>query len=229
MEKNTLYEILEVSENASPEIIEKAYKTLAKKYHPDLQSEAGKQRAEGMMKKINEAYEILGNEEKRKEYDAKLKEERYQIEQEKLQKNQNYNQNYNQNANQYNQKESNNTIHDYGNAYQNMKQAFKQQKEELKNREKMQEKINQQYQNAYEDYLRSLGYKVKHKWTKENYRDFFITIVIIVIIFAILWAIPPVRNYMIDFYEHNPILKAIVDVFMGIIRGIWKFIVDIFN
>lgn len=228
MNKN-YYDILQINQNASPEIIEKAYKTLAKKYHPDLQNEVEKQKAEGMMKKINEAYEILGNEEKRKEYDAKLKEERYQIEQEKLQKNQNYNQNYNQNANQYNQKESNNTIHDYGNAYQNMKQAFKQQKEELKNREKMQEKINQQYQNAYEDYLRSLGYKVKHKWTKENYRDFFITIAIIIILFAILWAIPPVRNYMIDFYEQNPILKAIVDVFIGIIRGIWKFIVDIFN
>ena len=37
MAKNTLYEILEVSENASPEVIEKAYKILVKKYHPDLQ------------------------------------------------------------------------------------------------------------------------------------------------------------------------------------------------
>ena len=42
MEKNTLYEILEVSENASTEIIEKAYKVLAKKYHPDLQDESQK-------------------------------------------------------------------------------------------------------------------------------------------------------------------------------------------
>ena len=36
MEKN-YYNILEVNKNASPEIIEKAYKTLVKKYHPDLQ------------------------------------------------------------------------------------------------------------------------------------------------------------------------------------------------
>ena len=36
MEEN-YYDILEVSKNASPEIIEKAYKTLVKKYHPDLQ------------------------------------------------------------------------------------------------------------------------------------------------------------------------------------------------
>ena len=37
MKNTTLYELLEVSENASEEIIEKAYKVLAKKYHPDLQ------------------------------------------------------------------------------------------------------------------------------------------------------------------------------------------------
>lgn len=47
-----LYEILEVSETASKEIIEKAYKTLAKKYHPDLQETADKEKAEEMMKKI---------------------------------------------------------------------------------------------------------------------------------------------------------------------------------
>ena len=55
MKKATLYEILQVSENASQEIIEKAYKVLAKKYHPDLQQEKDKKSAEDMMKKINEA------------------------------------------------------------------------------------------------------------------------------------------------------------------------------
>ena len=41
------YEILQVNENASQEIIEKAYKVLAKKYHPDLQND--------MKKKMNMA------------------------------------------------------------------------------------------------------------------------------------------------------------------------------
>ena len=68
----TLYEILEVSENASKEVIEKAYRVLAKKYHPDLQPEEQKQKAEETIKKINEAYAILSNEEKRKEYDETL-------------------------------------------------------------------------------------------------------------------------------------------------------------
>ena len=50
MKDKTLYEVLEVSENASAEIIEKAYKVLAKKYHPDLQSPGDKQNAENKMK-----------------------------------------------------------------------------------------------------------------------------------------------------------------------------------
>ncbi len=45
MEQN-YYEILEVNKNASPEIIEKAYKTLVKKYHPDLQQDENKNKYE---------------------------------------------------------------------------------------------------------------------------------------------------------------------------------------
>ena len=69
------YEILEVDKNASEEVIEKAYKTLAKKYHPDLQTAENKEYAEKRMKEINEAYYILSDEQKRKAYDEKLEAE----------------------------------------------------------------------------------------------------------------------------------------------------------
>ena len=71
MEKN-YYDILEISRVASQEIVEKAYKTLAKKYHPDLQEESNKKNAEEKMKESNEAYDVISNPEKRKEYDIKL-------------------------------------------------------------------------------------------------------------------------------------------------------------
>ena len=71
----TLYDILEVSRKASKEVIEKAYKTLAKKYHPDLQTAENKEIAEKRMKEINEAYDVLSDEQKRKEYDEKLEAE----------------------------------------------------------------------------------------------------------------------------------------------------------
>lgn len=69
------YDILEVSKKASKEVIEKAYKVLAKKYHPDLQIEENKKYAEERMKLINEAYETLSNDSKKKEYDIKLQEQ----------------------------------------------------------------------------------------------------------------------------------------------------------
>ena len=67
------YELLEVDKNASPEIIEKAYKTLVKKYHPDLQQNVtDKKFAEEQIKLINEAYDTLSDKNKKENYDANL-------------------------------------------------------------------------------------------------------------------------------------------------------------
>ena len=76
MDKN-YYEILEVDRNASPEIIEKAYKTLAKKYHPDLQDDIHKKEAEETFKIINEAYQTLSDPEQRSLYYRKIENSYY--------------------------------------------------------------------------------------------------------------------------------------------------------
>ena len=70
------YEILEVSNKASKEIIEKAYKVLAKKYHPDIYTGIKKQYAEERIKEINEAYKILSDDFLREQYDNELKKEK---------------------------------------------------------------------------------------------------------------------------------------------------------
>lgn len=64
------YKILGVDKGASGEQIKKAYRKLAKQYHPDVV----KDDAEGQkrMYEIQEAYECLGNEERRRKYDASL-------------------------------------------------------------------------------------------------------------------------------------------------------------
>jgi len=61
------YKILGVDEKSSKEDIKRAYRTLQMKYHPDKNQ--GSQEAETMTRKLNEAYETLGDEEKREEYD----------------------------------------------------------------------------------------------------------------------------------------------------------------
>lgn len=74
------YKILEIDIDASQETIEKVYKILVKKYHPDLQSKENKKLAEEKIKKINEAYSILSIPEKRKEYDISFKKNTVSIE-----------------------------------------------------------------------------------------------------------------------------------------------------
>lgn len=66
------YEILEVNSKASREIIEKAYKTLIKKYHPDLYQGEKRMYAETKAKEINEAYKVLSDEFLREQYNAEL-------------------------------------------------------------------------------------------------------------------------------------------------------------
>ena len=65
------YKILEVREEASQEEIKKAYRRLAKKYHPD--ANAGNKQSEEKFKDVSEAYEVLGDSEKRQKYDQMRK------------------------------------------------------------------------------------------------------------------------------------------------------------
>jgi molecular chaperone DnaJ len=61
------YEALGVSKNATPEEIKKAYRKLARKYHPDTNK--GDKQAEERFKKISEAHDVLSDPDKRKQYD----------------------------------------------------------------------------------------------------------------------------------------------------------------
>ena len=66
MKYKDYYEILGVSKDASAQAIKSAYRKLARKYHPDVNKAPD---AQAKFKDINEAYEVLGDENKRKRYD----------------------------------------------------------------------------------------------------------------------------------------------------------------
>lgn len=194
-----LYELLEVSEKASQEIIEKAYKTLAKKWHPDLQGGSNKALAEEKMKKINNAYSILSDENKRKEYDAKLEEKRERLSepQEEI---------------QYQEDEPN---QEYG--FENLSR-----KEQARLKRKIEKNANEEYRKLYEDYFRSLGYKVPHRITWKEVKVTITVILIFCAILGLLWLMPFSRNWMISLYNENIVIKLIVDIIRGIFVGIGK-------
>lgn len=201
-----LYEILEVSEKASKEVIDKAYHVLAKKYHPDLQQGEAKQKAEEKMKQINAAYEILGNDEKRKEYDAKLEEKRLEERQISEQRK--------QEEIQYKQEQKQQTINEEDYEYNNAK--------------KLQEEMNRAYANAYNNYLRSLGYKVREPWTFKKFINLLKVLGILAIAILIIWIFPPTHKMLVDLYTNNNVIKAIINVLGNVIQGLWNGIKNFF-
>lgn len=209
MNKN-YYDILEVNKNASPEIIEKAYKTLVKKYHPDLQENNLKNIYEEKIKKINEAYDILSNQEKRKNYDLFLKNNEISNDDYNNLKNENINlkneinylkNNYKKNLN-YNNLENNNI----NNNYENLNKI----NEEINNT------LNQAYYDAYIQDLKNRGYKINYENSFKNFIALILTIIFILIIGFILWHIPFTKNYLINLYNDNPLIKYLIDFILNI-------------
>lgn len=205
MEQN-YYEILEVNKNASPEIIEKAYKTLVKKYHPDLQQDENKNKYEEKIKKINEAYDILSDPEKRKKYDLNLKNTEISIN--------DYNSLYQENINLKNNlnilKEKLNYLNNIKNNYEKNNLNYN----NLQNNKNNYKKNNINYNDInYTNYFSNFFVNIKNKL--KDLFAFFITILIIIFIFFILWHIPFTKNYLIKLYNENSILQFFINLFFG--------------
>ena len=216
------YEILEVNKKASKEVIDKAYKV------PDLQQWDKKSIAQKKMQEVNEAYEVLSDENKRREYDESLeleekrkleeliKKQNSDINKENKQYEDNVDGNYNYNDNKY--------INPFS-----KKSIKEQEKRQIQQRKKIIEEDERRYRN----YLRSMGYRIKERWTWKRFFNLLKVIAIFCIIILILWIIPPTRKLMIDTYEQNPVIqtivKIIVNVFIGMFKGIVAFFKQIFN
>ena len=201
--KKNYYEILEISENASQEIVEKAYKTLAMKYHPDLHGDStGDENFEEKLKLINEAYGVLKDKEKRAEYDEEM---RIEAERDNL-------------AAQIIAKKLED-VHAKDNIAK--QEDFLAQQQEILNRaaKQQQEELNKAYEKAYNDaYVQDLkrrGYKVKYKKTLKDYIPVIIAVIVVLAVFVLLWQIPFVRNYFVELYNNNSILQLLLSPFLG--------------
>lgn len=212
---NNYYDILEVSPKASKEIIEKAYKVLAKRYHPDLQQQDNKKEAEEKMKLINEAYEVLSDDEKRKEYDDKLKlEEQLEKDYQKMQQ-------------EEIQEDDSDEIE-----YEELQDRVMT-KQQMKEEKRAAKEFQEQQDRLYRNYMRSLGYRIKERWTFKKFLKLIEVLIIFFIAIVLIWLFPPTHKLLVQTYEENYIIKVIVDVIVniikGIINGILVFFKGIFN
>ena len=233
MNKN-YYDILQINQNASPEIIEKAYKTLAKKYHPDLQEENNKKEAEEILKEINEAYEILSNSDKKALYDQNLKNET--ISQEDYDKIYHQNEALKEELNNLKNNTSNTTtssninLNSFNTNYNKKSQLnqedidrIKKEEQELEYKKRQlqyQEQIEQARQKAYHDaYIQDLknhGYRIKYKKSFKDYLKGIISIIIVIIILILLWHIPFIQNFFLNLYETNKSIHYAIDFFINL-------------
>ena len=193
MENKTYYDWLEVSKKASPEVIEKAYKALVKKYHPDLQ-QGNNNNTEEIIKIINEAYAILSDETKRAEYDAILlaREQR------------------NKQASSQSQSQNINSVN------------IDQEELELNYQRQVEAARKQAYHDAYIEDMKNRGYKIKYKKSFKDYLKIAIIVIIILIIIWIIWQIPFVRNWITNLAEDNFVIKIIVDLIKSIYEALFE-------
>ena len=233
------YELLEVSEKASQEVIKKAYITLVKKYHPDLQPDSEKKVAEERIKEINEAYEVLSDTAKREKYDRQLQMQRVKNTQSSNNTNtsnrSSVNSNYQTQASRPNKQSKPSTnnsqkrvIHtprvrntdDFNNV--DMQEDYNNIIKEVYNNA-YSNAYNDAYNQAYINNLRNMGYDIQYeKPLMERVKHAFATIcgiLIFLVICFILWHIPFIRNYLLGIYNDNSIIKAIVDILISIVKS----------
>ncbi len=205
------YEILEVNETASQEVIERVYKLLAKKYHPDMNPDNPKE-AEDKFKEISEAYEVLSNDFKRKEYDNKLKAQRM------IDEKQSQNVVYKTQTKVVYQPQPNVDINRMSNEeVEQMKKQFEEmQKAELQ-RQKMEQEyqIKKAYNDAYIAALESMGVRVVYKktWRErwESFKALVITFLVIALTLFIVWHIPYTHDKLMEMYDDSGYIKYFIE------------------
>lgn len=218
MEKD-YYKLLEIDRNASPEIIEKAYKTLAKKYHPDLQDELNKKKSEEIFKQINEAYQTLSDPISKANYDQTLANN--DISQDK------YDEMYKQNqilknklndlqSKQYSQ--PTNTEYNEQHYTPDLDTKNENYSRNLEYEQQLNEARQKAYYDAYIQDLKNRGYKIMYKKTFKDYVKNLISLIIVLVILFLLWNLPFVKNYFYSLYNENFAFKYICDIFIKLFK-----------
>lgn len=182
------YDILEVNPKASTEVIEKAYKVLIKKYHPDLYTGEQKVYAQRKTIDINEAYHVLSDNFLREQYDNELQKQNVS--------------NYEDSQVDYKNYQNNKV----NNSRRKRKQGKSTEKPQIGTFSSLVELTKEIYRNRPER-------KEKRKLDKKDVEAIVLTIIVVIIIGVILWFIPFTNGWMRELLFENPISEMIGNIF----------------
>jgi curved DNA-binding protein CbpA len=201
------YEILEVDIHASAEVIDKAYKVLAKKYHPDTQEEDKKAWAEEQFKILNEAYEVLSDKAKREAYTNELEFDKNSEVEALMLKNADLEiqvEDLKKELADLKKSSFNNFYTNAKNYYQNANAYYSQKAEQEKNT------VNPTSKAPYTQKEKNTNL---FNGTVKNIIAFFITIAIVFFIGFVIWKIPFTHNWLVQLYEDNAVIHSIFKFF----------------
>ena len=185
------YEILEVSQNASIEVIEKTYKVLIKKYHPDQYPKEKKKYYENKVKELNEAYKVLSDDFLRLQYDEELEKENERINS----RNSSIKENNARNVNYQNANEN------YLNE-ENLEQKAQKEKSKVGTLAGLIELTKELIKNKPKrDEVKEM--------TKKDIFAILLTIIIVILIGVALWFIPFTNGWMRELLFENPLFSWI--------------------
>lgn len=202
-EMKNYYQILEVDPRASKEVIEKAYKALVKKYHPDLYMGAQKYQAEKKLKDLNEAFDILSDDFLREQYNSELRKE--QMKQDRIKQEQ---------MRQETQEDAKSNVGDTQKQTTTQKETFRS--------KVLKRKSNVGTLDGIIDLLKAI-FTSKPKdmripsQSKEGIKRSFLaiglTIITILILGVILWCIPFTNGWIRQVLFENPLFNMIGSLF----------------
>ena len=193
------YEILEVNEKASSEIIEKAYKTLVKKYHPDLYSTVEKKEAEKKLKDINEAYQILSDSFLRSQYDLELQKEKNRNQEQEKEKKQT-------DKNPQHEEDEQEKERGFRNKRSNSNPKYVRNKSNVGTIFGIIDLVQEIWKNKPQ------GIE-KKKMNQKDWLAIGLTIIAVIIIGVLLWFIPFTNGWMRQLLFENPIFDLIGGLF----------------
>lgn len=213
------YEILEVNKKASKEVIEKAYKVLAKKYHPDHYIGEKHIYAEQKMKEINEAYRVLSDDFLKEQYDGELEKEIEDFYHQKYQNSRikGYEENF-QNSQVNNHTQNNQTTQNRQRGqnmqYSQEKQPFqKMTKEEKREYRRKMSTISGAIELTKELYANRPKVEEIKKMTKKDAFAIGLTIIVVLLMGVILWFIPFTNGFIRELLFENPLFNWIGGLF----------------
>lgn len=175
------YEILEVNEKASREVINKAYKVLVQKYHPDKYQGDARKIVEDRLRDVNEAYQIISDDFLREQYDKERAKDKNDIKIKTI----------------YDNKEENKI----DNNYQEEKIDTQKKKKKVKSKIGTMAGLADVTKQVFEN-LPKIP-KEKPKFTKKGVLSFIVAVAIVLLFGAILWFIPFTNEFMKSFLLIN--------------------------